>query len=184
MRVIAGTARSLPLKTLEGLQTRPTQDRVKETLFNMIQQGLQGCVFVDLFSGSGAIGIEALSRGASHAYFMESNYKACEIIKKNLVFTKLEQRSTVKRMEVLTGISTIQEEKVDYIYMDPPYLEGVESQVLESLRSASYVTKDTVIIVEASIETDFSFVSELGYTICKEKKYRTNQHVFIRLKDS
>ncbi|MFI3201338.1 MAG: 16S rRNA (guanine(966)-N(2))-methyltransferase RsmD [Eubacteriales bacterium] len=181
MRVIAGTARSLPLKTLEGLQTRPTQDRVKETLFNMIHQGMQGCIFVDLFSGSGAIGIEALSRGASHAYFVESNHKACDIIKENLAFTKLMQQATVKNQEVLSAISTIIETQVDYIYLDPPYLEGVEVKVLEQLQNTSYVTSKTVIIIEASKETDFSYITKLGYRITKEKQYRTNKHIFMKL---
>lgn len=179
MRVIAGTARSLPLKTLEGLQTRPTQDRIKETLFNIIQQGIQGSIFVDLFSGSGAIGIEALSRGAKHAYFLESNQKAWEIIKENLLFTKLDLHSTVKKVDVLVGIPTIVEDVVDYIYLDPPYLEGLERQVLEVLTTVSYVTKETIIIIEAALETDFTYVTELGYAIVKEKKYRTNKHVFI-----
>ena len=79
MRVIAGTARRLRLKTLEGLETRPTTDRIKETLFNMIADGLFGCSFLDLFAGSGGIGIEALSRGAKRAVFVEKNPKACEI---------------------------------------------------------------------------------------------------------
>ena len=76
MRVIAGSARRLTLKTIEGMDTRPTTDRIKETLFNMIQNDIYGCTFLDLFSGSGAIGIEALSRGAKEAVFVEKNPKA------------------------------------------------------------------------------------------------------------
>ena len=88
MRVIAGTARSLPLKTPEGMDTRPTTDRIKETLFNMLQTKIGGSVFVDVFSGSGGIGIEAISRGASKAYFIEYDKKALACIKDNLNFTK------------------------------------------------------------------------------------------------
>ena len=84
MRVIAGTARSLPLKTPEGADTRPTTDRIKETLFNILQPYLPDCVFIDLFSGSGGIGIEALSRGAKHAYFVENNPKAFACIQDNV----------------------------------------------------------------------------------------------------
>ena len=90
MRVIAGSARSLPLKTPAGLETRPTTDRIKETLFNMIQSGLYGCRFLDLYSGSGAIGIEALSRGAQKAVFVEQQKKALSCIRENLAFTHLD----------------------------------------------------------------------------------------------
>ena len=89
MRVIAGSARRLKLKTLDGLETRPTQDIIKETLFNVIQNEVPGSRFLDLFSGSGAIGIEALSRGAREAFFVENNRKAVKIIEENLEFTKL-----------------------------------------------------------------------------------------------
>ena len=95
MRVIAGTARSLPLKTSEGKDTRPTTDRIKETLFNMLQSHIPGCVFVDLFSGSGGIGIEALSRGAKSAYFVESDRNATKNIRDNLAFTRLADRAVV-----------------------------------------------------------------------------------------
>lgn len=84
MRVIAGSARRLTLKTIEGMDTRPTTDRIKETLFNMIQNDIYGCTFLDLFSGSGAIGIEALSRGAKEAVFVEKNPKAADCIRDNL----------------------------------------------------------------------------------------------------
>lgn len=94
MRVIAGSARSLKLKTLEGIDTRPTTDRIKETLFNMIAPYLYDCEFLDLFAGSGGIGIEALSRGAKEAVFVEKNLKAMECIKENLKFTRLEKKGS------------------------------------------------------------------------------------------
>ena len=84
MRVIAGSARSLPLKTLEGMDTRPTTDRIKETLFNMIQSEIPGCRFLDLYAGSGAIAIEALSRGAKEAVLVENSKAACACIRENL----------------------------------------------------------------------------------------------------
>ena len=89
MRVIAGTARRLNLKTVPGMETRPTTDRIKETLFNILQPEMPDCRFLDLFSGSGGIGIEALSRGAAYAVFVEKNPKACSCIRDNLSFTKL-----------------------------------------------------------------------------------------------
>ena len=89
MRVIAGSAKSMPLKTIPGTDTRPTTDRIKETLFNMLQPYLCDCRFLDIFSGSGAIGIEALSRGAYSCVFIEKNKKAAECIRENLKFTRL-----------------------------------------------------------------------------------------------
>ena len=91
MRVIAGIARGMKLKTPEGMDTRPTQDRIKETLFNMLQTYLADCVFVDLFSGSGGIGIEALSRGARKAYFVENAKEALACVEANLNTTKLKE---------------------------------------------------------------------------------------------
>jgi len=93
MRIIAGTARSLPLKTIEGMDTRPTTDRIKETLFNMIQNDVPGSYFLDLFAGSGQIGLEAVSRGARYAVFVENNKKACTCIEDNIHFTKFDRET-------------------------------------------------------------------------------------------
>ena len=143
MRVIAGSAKRLELKTLDGMDTRPTTDRIKETLFNMIAPYLYGCIFLDLFSGSGGIGIEALSRGAM-------------------------------AMMQLEGTKTF-----DYIFLDPPYRQELEKEVLDYLAGSSLVYEDTVIIVEAAKDTDFSYVGKLGFTLLKEKVYKTNKHVFL-----
>ena len=105
MRVIAGKAKRLPLKTPKGMDTRPTTDRIKETLFNMIQDELYDIHFLDLFSGSGAIGIEALSRGAKDACFVEQNKAAAEIIRQNLVFTKLNEQAEVLVCSALASLT-------------------------------------------------------------------------------
>ena len=121
MRVIAGSARSLPLRTIEGTDTRPTQDRIKETLFNMLQSDIPGCKFLDLYSGSGAIGIEALSRGAAKAVLVENSKKAVECIKDNLTFTKLADKADVMEMDVLSAINRLKGKDVfSIVYMDPP----------------------------------------------------------------
>lgn len=179
MRVIAGTARSLPLKTPEGMDTRPTTDRIKETLFNMLQTDIPDCVFVDIFSGSGGIGIEALSRGARKAYFIENAPKAIACIEQNLAFTKFTDRAIVLKQDACAGLSGIFEKSVDVIFMDPPYNQEQEKRVLEQLSRMKYVTEDTLIVVEASLETDFSYLNELGFALQKEKKYKTNKHVFL-----
>ena len=182
MRVIAGKARSIPLKTVEGQDTRPTTDRIKETLFNMLQNELADCLFVDLFSGSGGIGIEALSRGARKAIFVEKAPKAVACIKDNLAKTKLENEAVVLATDAVSAIYKLEgSEPADFIFMDPPYAQLLEKQVLEALKNSSLVDEYTTIIVEADLKTDFSYAEDEGYEITKQKKYKTNQHVFLRL---
>ncbi len=180
MRVIAGTARSLPLKTPEGLDVRPTTDRIKETLFNMLQWDIPGGIFVDLFSGSGSIGIEALSRGARKAYFVDNAQKAIACIQQNLAFTKMADNAVVLKQDVRSALGGIREKAVDIVFMDPPYDCGEEKSVLAVLRDMPYVTEDTILVVEASRDTDFSWISEFGFEITKDKQYRTNKHIFLK----
>lgn len=180
MRVIAGSAKRLQLKTPDGMDTRPTTDRIKETLFNMIASSVFGSKFLDLFSGSGAIGIEALSRGAKEAVFVESNPKAMACIRENLAATKLSRKAAMLTKDVMAALYQLEGEKsFDYIFMDPPYHKDLEKKVLEYLAESSLVYEDTVIIVEAAKETDFSYLNELGFYMIKEKNYKTNKHVFI-----
>ncbi len=180
MRVIAGTARSLKLKTPDGQDTRPTTDRIKETLFNIIQMDIPGCIFIDLFAGSGGIGIEALSRGARHAYFAENAKEPVSCIQENLIFTKLADRATLLKQDVLTALSLIPEKEADIIFMDPPYELGIEKNVFSALAGQKYVTENTMIIVEAKLDKSFDFLDELGFELTREKKYKTNKHIFCR----
>ncbi|MBR6478807.1 MAG: 16S rRNA (guanine(966)-N(2))-methyltransferase RsmD [Lachnospiraceae bacterium] len=180
MRVIAGTARSLPLKTPEGQGTRPTTDRIKETLFNILQNDVPGSIFVDLFSGSGGIGIEALSRGAKKAYFAENAVEPLQCILQNLQFTKFTEQATVLKQDAVAALSNIHEKHVDVIFMDPPYGLGQDRRVLEALSQMAYVDEETLIIVEEEVHADFSYAEELGFEVVREKKYKTNKHVFLR----
>jgi 16S rRNA (guanine966-N2)-methyltransferase len=186
MRVIAGTAKRLSLKTIEGLETRPTTDRIKETLFNMINQGIADCDFLDLFSGSGGIGIEALSRGAKSAVFVENNRVAIECINMNLHNTGLSKNANVISMDVLSAIRTLelQNKVFDIIFMDPPYDQLLEKKVLEALEHSSIIYCDTIIIIEASIRTSFDYIENTKFNVIKEKNYKTNKHVFIELKNN
>lgn len=182
MRVIAGSAKSIPLKTLEGLDTRPTQDRIKETLFNMLQSDIPGCRFLDLFSGSGGIGIEAASRGAAQSIFIESNPKAIDVIRTNLGNTHLESKAHVypgDLFSILPGLAA-KEDVFDIIFMDPPYNHEFEKQVLSILQTSPLADDYTLIIVEASLDTGFDYLSDMGYELIREKKYKTNKHVFLR----
>ncbi len=179
MRVIAGSARRLRLITPDGNDTRPTQDRIKETLFNMIQLQVPGVVFIDLFSGSGGIGIEALSRGAKKAYFVENAANAYKCILTNLKTTHFEDVSTVLKQDVVIALRNIHEDEADIIFIDPPYHDDMYQRTLAQLATMNYVTENTMIILESPIEMDFSFVEDLGFEVRREKEYKSNKHVFI-----
>ena len=180
MRVIAGTARSLLLRTPEGENTRPTTDRIKETLFNVLQTDVPNAVFADLFAGSGAIGIEALSRGAKKAYFFETDKKAVSCIESNLKHTHLIDRSVVLKQDAVSALSYGIRETVDVVFADPPYGQGFDEQLLRTAAAAKVVTEDTLIVIEEKKERDFSFADALGFEIVKEKIYKSNKHVFLR----
>lgn len=180
MRVIAGKARRLQLKTVPGTDTRPTTDRIKETLFNILQPELLDCRFLDLFSGSGAIGIEALSRGAEAAVFVEKNPRACACIRENLSFTKLAEHGKLLNMDVLQALRSLEGKGAfDCVFMDPPYEKGLERQVLEYLSDSSLIDQNTLLIVEADLKTDFAYAESMGYRLLRSKEYKTNKHVFL-----
>jgi len=180
MRVIAGTARRLQLKSIEGRDTRPTTDRIKETLFNMLQPDLAGSHFLDLFAGSGQIGIEALSRGADYAVFVESGKKACACVQENIRITHMESKAKLFSMEALRALHTMEKKYTfDFIFMDPPYQSSYEKDVLAYLSDSGLVRESTLVIAEAAARTDFSYVRELGFLVAKEKNYKTNKHIFM-----
>ena len=168
------------MKTIEGMDTRPTTDRIKETLFNMLQPYMADCRFLDLFAGSGAIGIEALSRGADCCVFVEQQRKAAECIRDNLKFTRLDGQAKVMVMDAVSAVQKLDgEAPFQCIFMDPPYNQFLEKQVLEYLSGSHLLAADGVIIVEASLDTEFDYLPELGFTMIKEKIYKTNKHIFI-----
>lgn len=180
MRVIAGSARSLKLVTPVGNDTRPTTDRIKETLFNMIQDRLPGSMVLDLFAGSGALGIEALSRGAKQAYFVENNSAAYDCIRKNINFTKMENRATLLRQDVLSALNTLRERRFDVVFIDPPYQMGYEEKVLRLLAQADYVHEKTLIILETGIQSAQEDFLPAKLEVVKEKIYKTNKHLFVK----
>ena len=181
MRVIAGSAKRLQLKTLEGMDTRPTTDRIKETLFNMIAPYLYDSIFLDLFAGSGGIGLEAVSRGAKKAVFVENSKKAAACIQENIRFTKFTSSCDLKCMDALSALRMLERRYVfDIIFMDPPYGLGLEYDVLLHLKDSSILTEDTLIIVEESLDTDPYEMEKYGFEITRIKRYKTNQHVFLK----
>lgn len=182
LRVIAGSARNLRLETPEGLDTRPTTDRIKETLFNILQNDIPGSVVVDFFAGSGSIGIESLSRGAKKAYLVDNSRNAVNCIVNNVKHTHFEDKAVVLNEDFSTAVFHINEPHVDIVFMDPPYDKGFERQLLTILKNASFVDEDTLFVVEAALKTEFDYLDDLGYTLYREKTYKTNKHMFLYLK--
>jgi 16S rRNA (guanine(966)-N(2))-methyltransferase RsmD len=155
MRVIAGTYRSRPLRSMPGLDLRPTSDRLRETLFNVLTAGnpsvLEGTVWVDLFAGTGAVGIEALSRGAEMVHFVESSAKAAELVRKNLqslgIVTKFEvlKQEAVRSLKALEGRNV----KADFVFLDPPYrMNKAYQETLEILSVCQVLKQDGTAIAE------------------------------------
>lgn len=184
LRVIAGDARRLQLVTVDGQETRPTTDRIKETLFNILQAEVGGCRFLDLFSGSGAIAIEALSRGAAEAVLVESGRRQAECIRKNLATTRMGDKARLITSDVLAAIGRLDREgkPFDLIYMDPPYGSDYYRSVFLALKGTSLITPDTMVIAEADLRHDFSWAEGDGYEITRVKEYKTNKHIFARLR--
>ena len=175
MRVIAGAAKGHNLQTIEGLATRPTTDRIKETLFNIIAFDLPEASFLDLFSGSGAIGIEALSRGAAEAVFVENAAECQKVIQANLMHTKLQGRARLLQTDVLFALDRLAAEgkKFDIIFMDPPYEAGLYTSVLENglLKAEGYL------IAEGS--SQIALTIPKGMKILREKVYKTTTLTFL-----
>lgn len=182
MRVIAGTARSLPLKTVKTDDVRPTTDRIKETLFNILMPELPGCRFLDLFAGAGAIGIEALSRGAKEAVLVDKSREACEVIENNLKFTHLDENASVLRRDVGDAIFELSGKDVfDVIFMDPPYGREYVPEVLKTVEKAGLADEDTLIVAEEDLSDELNegdIISD--FILFRIKKYRSNRHLFFR----
>lgn len=155
MRVIAGTYRSRILKSLKGLALRPTSDRLRETLFNVLGAGISGSRFLDAFAGTGAVGIEALSRGAAHAAFIENHVPAAALIRKNLASLKIAPAATVICADALRALESIAARvnagvaPYDYIFVDPPYAGTADySRTMQFLASSVLLAPDGIVIVE------------------------------------
>lgn len=152
MRIISGTARGTKLYTLEGLATRPTLDRVKEALFNIIQSEITDSVVLDLFSGSGAVGLEFASRGAKKVYLCDNSKNACEIIKKNIEKTHLNEKVELYNLDYIQAIEKIKDDKIDIVYLDPPYNQNFIKEAIEKLLNTKAVTSNSLIIAETDNE--------------------------------
>ena len=179
MRVISGKCRGTKLIAPEGSNTRPTIDRIKETLFNMISFDIPGCLFLDLFSGSGGIGIEALRRGAKQAVMLEHHQEALACIHKNLEKTRLQDDARVYNIDIYTALQKLKQnnEKFDVIFMDPPYqMEGIP-KIFECIKQYELLSETGYVILERAT-TNKSLNFE-GYVLIKEKTYKTTTLSFF-----
>ena len=169
MRVISGKARGVTLKTPEGMQTRPTADRVKEALFSIIQFDLPGAKVLDLFGGTGQLGIEALSRGATGAVFVDESAKACALIKENLRRTKLETQANVVRADYAAYLKSTKE-KFDIILLDPPYAEVFLENSLKMITEIDILQSGGIIVTERPLGKELT-CDFFGYSRSKDYKY-------------
>ena len=185
MRVIAVSARSIPLIAPSGCNTRPTTDKIKETLFNILQYDVQGAVFYDIFAGSGAIGIEALSRGAERAVFVDTSRDAVNCITANVKKCKFSDKSRIvkadaSQLSAYFNKNETENEAKLIIFMDPPYERNLEMPVLRSIAESGVLKKDDIIIVEEAIRCESELPEELGLEIYRVKEYKNQKHMFIR----
>lgn len=149
LRVIGGTAKGQRLRSVPGDTTRPVTDRVKEALFNILGADIQGAVFLDLFGGTGAIGIEALSRGAAYVLFTDLNRLPVETIRANLKSTRLEERGEVLRTDALTLLERAPRRQFDYVYIAPPQYKGLWKEALRKLDAhPEWLSDDAWVIVQ------------------------------------
>ena len=169
MRVISGKARGVVLKTPDGLATRPTSDRVKEALFNIIQFELPAARVLDLFGGTGQLGIEALSRDAKSAVFVDEREDACRLIKENLRRTKFETNAKVIRSDYMSYLRGCKE-KFDIILLDPPYAEVFLENSLKMITEIDILQSGGIIATERPAEKELSFEFP-GYNRSKDYKY-------------
>ena len=147
MRVISGSARGRRLKELQGMETRPTTDKVKESLFNVIQFDIPGRKVLDLFGGTGQLGIEALSRGAAHCTFLDQRREAVSLIRENLKLCRLEENARVMQGDGLAFLSSCRE-KFDVIFLDPPYHTDLMDRALELVTKIDILSEHGIIICE------------------------------------
>ena len=168
MRVISGTAKGLKLMAPEGLDTRPTTDRVKESMFNIIQPWLPCKNVLDLFGGSGALGIEALSRGSEFCVFVENNKNAAKVIKQNIEKARLFEKSHLELNDVFLYLSACKK-SFDVIFLDPPYNKGFLNNVFAFIFEKKLLSQNGIVVVEREI--DGEEVEEDNFCCIKHAKY-------------
>lgn len=183
MRIISGTARGTNLYTLEGNDTRPTLDRVKESLFSIIQLNIPNSNVLDLFAGSGALGLESISRGASHTVFCDNSYRAIEILRKNIEKTHSEEKSTIITKDYLKALEVVKNQKFDIIFLDPPYKLNLVGKAVEKIIELDILSENGIIIVETDEEErDLENLKKININIYDFRIYGRAKLIFLNRK--
>lgn len=182
MRVISGNARGKKLVSLEGLNTRPTLDRVKEALFNIIQFDIQDKNVLDLFAGSGAIGIEAISRGAKSATFCDNSIDAIKVIETNIKNTRSTEKAVVLHKDYSLALKYLAKNntKFDIIYLDPPYKTDFAEKAIDEIINLNLLSKEGMIILETDDTNKEETINFKGIQIFDKRKYGRAILIFIR----
>ena len=181
MRIISGKARGTKLYTLDGTATRPTLDRVKESLFNIIQNDIEDSTVLDLFSGSGAIGLEFLSRGSKRSVLCDNSKDAIKIIKQNVQKTHFEEIAEIYNIEFTKLIERLQNQKFDIIYIDPPYATDFIKISIEKIIEYKLVNENTKIIVETDDEKRIlKQIEKMDVEITDKRKYGRATIIFLK----
>lgn len=184
MRVVAGEFSSRKLKTLKGNKTRPTQDRVKEAVFSSLGTYFDGGRILDLYAGSGAIGIEAISRGMDEAVFVDSSHDAISIIKENIDMLGIQDKTKVLNTKDINALSILKDENYifDYVYLDPPYALQHNDNILHLLDEYNLLSEGAIIIIESLKEDaqpsdtqNIHFIKDSDYGITKIRYYRNEE---------
>ena len=183
MRVISGTAKGTKLNSIDSILTRPTLDRVKESLFNIIQNNIKDSIVLDLFSGSGALAIEALSREAKEAVLCDNSYEAIQIINKNLKETKLEEKAKVIREDYIHAMQILSKEskKFDIIFLDPPYKSDYIIKSIKEIIKLDLLKSDGIIVAETDDKDKIEKIRNIKeIEVYDERKYGIVLIIFIR----
>ncbi|MCD8090926.1 MAG: 16S rRNA (guanine(966)-N(2))-methyltransferase RsmD [Clostridiales bacterium] len=184
MRIISGSKRGFKLKAPKGMNTRPTTDKIKESLFNILAPVLSECMFLDIFAGSGAIGIEALSRGARQAVFIDKNREALQVIKDNLSKTGFEGSSLVFGQDFRSALKQINAKglKFDVIFMDPPYNSEFIENILDEIKNLGILDNEGIVVVEQA--KDEPEIIKEGFKVYRVKDYgKTTKISFLTLEE-
>ena len=182
MRIISGKARGTKLYTLEGTNTRPTLDRVKESIFNIIQGNIENATVLDLFAGSGAIGLEMLSRGAKKAVLCDNSKEAVGIIKKNIEKTHSQEKAEIYNSDFETCLEKIKNQKFDIIYLDPPYATDYIYKSLSKIIELCITKKESLIIIETDDEQRIlKEIEKIEVKIIDKRKYGRATIIFLNL---
>lgn len=182
MRIISGKARGTKLYTLEGTNTRPTLDRVKESIFSIVQNKIEGAKVLDLFAGSGAIGLEFLSRGASEAVLCDMSKNAIEIIKKNIEKTHMEKKTQIFNTDYKTCLEKVKNYEFDIIYLDPPYETNYIVKALQKIIELGITKNECTIIIETDDEQRIlNEIKNIEIEIVDKRKYGRATIIFLEI---